>query len=160
MRRGAKFRCVLTDEPISDTHIKAETTQAGTIPIAIITEGKRGGLYIAVTDSNRPPNPEISDLWHPEGSIPARLTGGTCYGYGLTAWADIFTPRQLTAMVTLSDLVKEIGIDVRRDAVAAGLSSEDADAYSRTVTTFLALSWTAAATSTTHFVDGVRAIRR
>ena len=140
--RGAKFRCLLTDEPISDTHIKAEGKQRrlGTMPIAIIAEGKRGRLYIDVTDFNRPPNPETSDLWHPEGNIPARLTGGTCYGYGLTAWADIFTPRQLTAMVTLSDLVKEIGIDVRRDAVAAGLSSENADAYSRTVTTFLALS--------------------
>ena len=140
--RGARFRCVLTDEPISDTHIKAEGKQRrlGTIPIAIIAEGKRGRLYIEVTDSNRPPNPETSDLWHPEGNIPARLTGGTCYGYGLTAWADIFSPRQLTAMVTVSDLVKEIGIDVRRDALAARLSSEDADAYARAVTTFQALN--------------------
>ncbi len=51
----------------------------------------------------------------------------------------MFTPRQLTAMVTLSDLVKEITKEVRRDA-AAQLSTDDADAYASTVVTFLALA--------------------
>jgi hypothetical protein len=53
---------------------------------------------------------------------------------------DLFTPRQLTAMVTLSDLVREARADVRRDAAAAGLSDAEADAYTATVTTFLGLA--------------------
>jgi putative DNA methylase len=53
---------------------------------------------------------------------------------------DLFTPRQLTAMVTLSDLVREVRTEVRRDALAAGLSDAEADAYAATVTTFLALN--------------------
>jgi putative DNA methylase len=43
-------------------------------------------------------------------------------------------------MVTLSDLVREVRAEVRRDALAAGLSDAEADAYAATVTTFLALA--------------------
>ena len=54
-------------------------------------------------------------------------------GYGISKWRELFTPRQLTAMVTLSDLV-------RGDAERAGLSPAKADAYAATVVTFLALA--------------------
>ncbi len=43
-------------------------------------------------------------------------------------------------MVTLSDLVRAIREDVRRDAAAAGLGTEEADEYAATVTTFLAFA--------------------
>jgi adenine-specific DNA methylase len=39
-------------------------------------------------------------------------------------FSQLFTARQLTAMVTLSDLVKGIAVDVRRDAQAAGLAAD------------------------------------
>ncbi|MDR7392473.1 MAG: hypothetical protein QN182_10410 [Armatimonadota bacterium] len=57
----------------------------------------------------------------------------------MTSYGDLFTPRQLTAMVTLSDLIREVRADVRRDALAAGLSESDAEAYTAAVATFLAL---------------------
>jgi putative DNA methylase len=60
--------------------------------------------------------------------------------YGMPTWADAFTPRQLTAMVTLSDLVRAVRAEVRRDALAAGLSDAEAESYAATVTTFLALA--------------------
>ena len=140
--RGANFRCLLTGEPLSDKHIKdqGKKRKLGITPVGIVAEGKRGRFYISVDESNRPQIPDIGEHWRPEGDIPARLTGGTCYGYGLTTWADLFTSRQLTAMVTLSDLVREIGVDVQRDAEAAGLSNDAVVAYARTVTTFLALA--------------------
>jgi putative DNA methylase len=43
-------------------------------------------------------------------------------------------------MVTLSDLVREVRAEVRRDALAAGLSEAEADAYAATGATFLALA--------------------
>lgn len=140
--RGAKFKCILTGEPLSEGHIKAEgrAKHLGLRPIALVAEGKRGRVYLPVDKDNSPIMPEIDGIWHPDGGIPERLTGGTCYGYGLTGWGDIFTPRQLTAMVTLSDLVKEIGKDVLQNAVTAGLSAEDANGYASAVTTFLALA--------------------
>ncbi|MDW8478611.1 MAG: hypothetical protein RML12_00355 [Xanthomonadales bacterium] len=45
--------------------------------------------------------------------------------YGLTKFGDLFTPRQLVALTTFSDLVGEAIERVRRDALAAGLPDDD-----------------------------------
>jgi putative DNA methylase len=76
------------------------------------------------------------------GPIPDRagITGGVCSAYGLSTWGHLFAARQLLAMITLSDLVREASVDVRRDAAAAGLTADDAEAYAGSVTTFLALN--------------------
>jgi putative DNA methylase len=63
-----------------------------------------------------------------------------CVGYGLERFDQLFTPRQLTAMMTLSDLTKAIEVDAQRDALAAGLTLDEAGVYARTLTTFLALA--------------------
>src|ERR1017187_5181819 len=49
------------------------------------------------------------------------MTGGNCTPYGLTTWGDLFTPRQLVALTTFSDLVQEARARVQRDALQAGL---------------------------------------
>lgn len=49
-----------------------------------------------------------------------------CFGYELERFSDLFTPRQLTAMVTLSDLVREVRAEVRRHPLAADLSDAGA----------------------------------
>ena len=48
------------------------------------------------------------------------LRHSTAYGYD-EAWADLFTPRQLVALTTFSDLVAEARQQVEKDAIAAGL---------------------------------------
>ena len=52
------------------------------------------------------------------------MTGGNCTPYGLTSWGDLFTPRQLVALTTFSDLVQEARERVKRDARVAGLSDD------------------------------------
>ena len=47
-----------------------------------------------------------------------------CYGYGLTTFGDLFTPRQLVALNTFSDLVTEARDRIRQDAVAAGFPDD------------------------------------
>ena len=42
----------------------------------------------------------------------------------MTKWRDLFTPRQLVALTTFSDLVQEARERVKRDAVAAGLPDD------------------------------------
>jgi putative DNA methylase len=140
--RGAKFRSLLTDNPIGEAHIKSEA-KAGRLGyrlLAIVAEGKRGRCYL-------PPNDEhqaLMDVPAPQGEVTERLAEDPrniwCVGYGLERFDQLFTPRQLTAMVTLSDLAKAIEADVERDALAAGLSVDDAVTYARAVTTFLALA--------------------
>ena len=68
--------------------------------------------------------------------------------YGLTTFADLFTPRQLVALTTFADLVGEAMECVRRDAQAAGLPDDGvglndggagATAYAQAVGVYLAL---------------------
>lgn len=67
--------------------------------------------------------------WRPKGEVPSRLTGGTCYGYGLTEWGDLFTPRQLVALTTFSELVAEARTQIHAEALTAGLSDDPTPLY-------------------------------
>lgn len=137
----AQFRCLLTDTPITDDHIKAEGVagRLSTTLLAIVAAGRRGRVYVDRSYTHV----ETASVIAPAGRVDEPLAEDPrniwCLGYGLDRFCRLFSPRQLTAIVTLSDLVKAIGADVWRDAQAARLSSDEAEAYVRAVTTFLAL---------------------
>ncbi|CAM3200453.1 DUF1156 domain-containing protein [Rhodothermus bifroesti] len=138
----AQFRCLLTGDPISDDHIKKEG-QAGRLGqrlVAIVADTGRGRVYLPAADEYEAVARRAEPVWRPDGELVDDPRNVWCVGYGLRKYGDLFTPRQLTAMVTLSDLVREVREDVRRDALAAGLSEADADAYTAAVATFLALA--------------------
>jgi len=140
--RGAKFRCLLTGEPIGEKHIKDEARagRMGTRLLAVVAEGRRAKIYLEATgqDETLASVPVPSDC--PSESLVYDSRYLTPPGYGMTSIDKLFMPRQLTALVTLSDLVKLMETEVKCDGTAAGLSPVDADAYARTVITFLALA--------------------
>jgi len=147
--RGANFRCVLSDTPIGGDYIKGEG-QAGRMGarlMAIVAEGARGRVYLAPTQEHEDVARQAQPTWKPSGNVPARLTGGTCVPYGLTEWGDLFTPRQLVALTTFSDLVGEAIDKVKADALAAGMADDGigldaggtgATAYAQAVGVYLA----------------------
>lgn len=128
-RRGA--RCAVCGSPIPLPHVRAEG-RAGMMRrqlLAIVAEGERGRMYLPPDAEHVKLADSAQPTWRPTGSTPERLTGGTCYGYGLTEWSDLFTPRQLVTLTTLSDLVGEArqlvltdgGDEAQADAVATYL---------------------------------------
>lgn len=149
--RGANFLCLLSKSPIEGKYIKAEgqAQRIGARLMAIVAEGKRGRVYLS-------PLPEQEELastampqWRPHGEVPSRLTGGTCVPYGLKEWGDLFTPRQLVALTTFSDLVQEAIIRCHQDALAAGMGDDGlgleaggtgAQAYAEAVGVYLGLA--------------------
>ena len=127
LSRGANFRCVMSGTPIAGDYIKSEG-KAGRMEarlMAIVAEGNRGRIYLAPTSEHEQTARKAMPEWRPEGDVPARLTGGTCVPYGLSTWGDLFTPRQLVALTTFSDLVQQARERVQGDAVAAGLADND-----------------------------------
>ncbi|MGK2925240.1 MAG: DUF1156 domain-containing protein [Lysobacterales bacterium] len=149
--RGANFRCLLSDVPIAGDYIKAEgqSGRMGARLMAIVAEGVRGRVYLAPTAEHEAIANDAQPQWRPSGDVPARLTGGTCVPYGLRKWGDLFTPRQLVALTTFSDLVTEAIVKIKADALAAGLPDDGepleklgagATAYAQAVGVYLAFS--------------------
>ncbi|GMV46860.1 MAG: hypothetical protein AMXMBFR66_22580 [Pseudomonadota bacterium] len=122
----ANFACVMSGTPISGDYIKAEgrAGRMGARLMAIVAEGDRGRVYLAPAQEHEAAARSAVPTWKPEGDIPARMTGGNCTPYGLTTWGDLFTPRQLMALTTFSDLVGEAMARVRSDADGAGLPDD------------------------------------
>ncbi len=149
--RGANFLCLVSNTPISGDYIKAEG-QAGRMGarlMAIVAEGERGRVYLSPTDEMQRIAESAQPTWKPDGDVPARLTGGTCVPYGLKHWGDLFTPRQLVALTTFSDLVGEARERIRADAAKAGTPDDarslaaggtGATAYAEAVATYLGLA--------------------
>ena len=151
LSRGANFRCLMSGSPIAGDYIKAEgrAKRLGARLMAIVAEGDRGRVYLAPTTEHAEIARAAIPEWHPDGDVPARLTGGTCVPYGLSTWGDLFTLRQLVALTTFSDLTGEATERIRRDAVAARLPDDDrplragatsATAYAEAVAVYLAFA--------------------
>jgi putative DNA methylase len=100
--------------------------------MAIAAEGARQRYYVAPAEAHEKAAdiPRPDDV--PEAELPEHALGFRVQGYGMRTWADLFTNRQLTALITFSNLTAEA---LRR------LLSDGADpAYAKAIETYLAIS--------------------
>jgi putative DNA methylase len=127
LARGANFRCLMSGAVINDPYIKAESMagRIGARLMAIVAEGERGRVYLSPTPDHEEITRQAKPEWKPDEPMnrdTANLVSGR--GYGFFTWADLFTPRQLVALTTFSDLVGEAMARVQRDGIAAGLPDD------------------------------------
>ena len=109
LARGANFRCLMSGTPIAGDYIKAEG-QAGRMGarlMAIVAEGERGRVYLAPTPEHEAATRQAKPEWRPDVEFFQQALGFRVGNYGMTKWSDLFTPRQLVALTTFSDLVGE-----------------------------------------------------
>lgn len=140
--RGANFNCLLSNSPISGDYIKSEgkAKRLGIKLMAVVTTGGRNRVYLTPSQEMIDAAESAIPEWHPTGEVPAKLTGGSCVPYGMTQWGDLFTPRQLVAMTTFSDLVPEVRGRVEADAIAAGWTSALAKSYADSIAVYCAFA--------------------
>jgi len=150
LSRGANFRCVMSGTPIAGDYIQAEgrAGQMGARLMAIVAEGERGRVYLSPTPEMEAVACKAKPEWKPDVEFLQQALGFRVGNYGMTKWSDLFTPRQLVALTTFSDLVQDARERVKRDAIAAGLPSDGksldeggtgAQSHADAVVTYLAL---------------------
>ena len=167
--RGAKFQCLVCGEAADDQHIKDEG-MAGRMDaqlMAIVAEGPRGRAYLSPEPNHDATARQAVPTWKPEYPLSGDKRAIWCPLYGLDTFDKLFTPRQLVALTTFSDLVGEAREKARQDAIAAGLSDDGvplndggkgAAAYADGIATYLGftVSRLANRTSTICFWDTER----
>jgi len=120
LSRGANFQCLMSGTPIASDHIYAEANagRMGARLMAIVAEGDRGRVYLAPTPEMEAVALTAQPRWKPEVAMPENPRWFSPPLYGLKTYGDLFTPRQLVALTTFSDLVREARERVKRDALA------------------------------------------
>ena len=119
----ANFVCLMSGAPISGDYIKAEAKagRMGARMMAIVAEGIRGRIYLPPTEEMEAIALQARPEWKPDVEFFQQALGFRVGNYGMTKWSDLFTPRQLVALTTLSDLVQEARQRVLRDTLAVGM---------------------------------------
>ena len=126
LARGANFQCLMSGIPIPSDHIYSEANAGhmGARLMAIVAEGDRGRVYLAPTVEHEVIASKAMPEWKPEIMMPENPRWFSPPLYGLKTYGDLFTPRQLVALTTFSDLVQEARESVKRDAISAGLPDD------------------------------------
>lgn len=148
-RNGAK--CVVCAGAIALEHVRAEgmAQRLGAHLLALAVDGEHGRTFLD-------PDPEHERIaltarpeWAPESNLPDQALGFRIQRYGLKQHRDLFTARQLAALSTFADLVREARIEIEADAIRAGLPDDGralrergigARAYAEAVSVFLGLA--------------------
>lgn len=148
-KRGG-FYCLLSNSPMDYKYIRAEGSagRMGAELMAVVAEGAKGRVYLSPTPEQDAIARQAEPAWKPETPLHGKCRVNVS-NYGLDVFGDLFTPRQLVALTTFSDLVAEVIEKCRQDALAAGLPDDTsgidaggtgATAYAQAVGVYLAFA--------------------
>ncbi|MDN6180709.1 MAG: DUF1156 domain-containing protein [Halomonas subglaciescola] len=118
--------CIMSHTAMPFKYIREEgkAGRMGERLMAIVAEGKRGRVYLSPTSKMITVAKSVQPEWKPEHLLPVNPRDFKTPNYGLNTFGDLFTPRQLVALTTFSDLVQEAREKIIADATAAGLSDD------------------------------------
>ena len=136
---------------IDYNYIRAEGKAArmGQKLMAIVAEGSKGRVYLAPTQAMEAVAVQAQPTWRPATQLPDNPRDFKTPNYGMANFGDLFTPRQLAALNTFSDLVQEARKKIKADALAAGMVDDDqgldaggtgATAYADAVAVYMAFA--------------------
>ena len=145
------FRCLMSGVPIAYDHIRTQgkSGRMGSRLMAIVVKGNRGRLFLPPSPQHEVLAPQAKPTWKPDCELPKKHRNFQGPVYGLENLGDLFTPRQLVALTSFSDLVGEAKERVQRAAATAGLSDDGrrlidggtgATAYAEAVAVYLAFA--------------------
>ena len=145
---GSPFLCMLSGSPMPFEYLRkeAKAERMNSRLMAIVVKGIKERVYLSPTETLQQVADRAQPHWTPESNLPEKALGFRIQEYGMTKWRDLFTPRQLVALTTFSDLVGEARKLIEQDALNAGMSNDPqgieingagAKAYAESVSVYL-----------------------
>jgi putative DNA methylase len=151
LKRGMSgvFECVACGTVTTRNYVakEAKAKRLNSIQTAVVVEGKSGRRYLPAEFSICPDVLPSVDLAGLESELSPNPRDIWCRNFGLNTPADLFSNRQLVALTTFSDLVKEAQKKAISDAERRGFTGHDlslndggsgAKAYGEAISTYLA----------------------
>lgn len=148
--KRAAFRCLISDVPIDYNYIRSEG-KAGRIGhrlMATVIENQGGRAFLQPTEVVEAVGTQLTPNWSPTTPLHGKCRVNVSL-YGFDTYGDLFTPRQLIALATFSDLIGEVRDRIREDALVSGMSDETAGleggglgatAYAEAISLYLAFA--------------------
>jgi len=142
--------CILSQTAIPFKYIRSEAKagRMGQKLMAVVAEGNKGRVYLSPAESAEAIANSVEAERFTEAEISHWPGRTNVVEYGMTKFLDLFTPRQLLALTTFSDLVREARDKATSDAKIAGLpdgslglhgNGRGARAYGEAVAVYLGL---------------------
>jgi len=123
-RTGAKCISCGASIPLDYVRSEGKAHRMGNDLIAIIADGPKGKVYL-------PPTIEhalAADIKLPENSsyspMPKQALGFRIQRYGVTSFEELYSNRQLVAITTFCDTLKDLESIIEKDAIAAGMPND------------------------------------
>ncbi|MCY4533097.1 MAG: DUF1156 domain-containing protein [Gammaproteobacteria bacterium] len=123
-RTGATCIMSQTAMPFKYVREEGKAGRMGERLMAIVAEGTRGRVYLSPTEEMIQVARSAQPEWKPEHALPENPRDFKTPNYGLNTFGDLFTPRQLVALTTFSDLVQDARNKAIADAKTAGLPDD------------------------------------
>jgi len=120
------FRCLFSGAAIPFDYVRAEAA-AGRMRerlMAVVLEGRGTRVYLSPTEADERLACSATPAWLPEGALPDEGLGFRVQNYGLRRWDQLYSPRQLVALTTFSELVLEARAKAVEDARTAGFPDD------------------------------------
>lgn len=138
LSRGSNFKCLMSGEPVSADYLMQEgkAGRIGSRLMATVAVGERERIYLTPTAEMETITRQAKPDWKPNTKFFQQALGFRVGNYGMSKWSDLFSPRQLLALTTFSDLVQEAREQVKRDTLNVG--GVDAAVYADAVAMYLA----------------------
>ena len=125
--RSAVFKCPHCGEITTDSYVKemGQKKRLGARLIAMVAEGSVGRVYLSPTLEQERVALVDRPECYPDGVMPGNPRWFSPPAFGMTNYSDLFTNRQLVALLTFSDLVRDAQKMAEKDAVSRGFPNDD-----------------------------------
>lgn len=149
--QGKAFKCLFSETPIDFAYIRneAKSGRMGQKLMAIVAEGSKGRVYLSPSSVQESTASQAEPRNVPDTDLPEKALGFRIQEYGMVKWKHLFTSRQLLALEIFSNLVMEVQEQVKNDALATRMPTDDkildfggrgAQAYADAVAVYLSFA--------------------